>query len=245
MRRHPKHDLSRMNFQVERFITFSDGVFAIVITLMVFELKVPNYPTSDELLLTELKGIALKFFSLVISFVIVGHYWSVHHRIFGYALQYTTRLLWINLAFLFSVALLPFSSGLLGEYAAETTMHIPYGVYTMNIFITGLTNCWMWIYMSNPERDLLTRKIPRSRIKLGIYRSLVIPVVFLFSFLVSFVLPVISRFIILLIPIIHTWGMEPFERRADREDKLLHEENDETHAIEEPADVYEEDAGDE
>lgn len=219
--RQPKHDSSRMNFQVERFITFSDGVFAIVITIMVFELKVPFISNpNDHLLWLHLRAMALKFLGFIISFGIVGHYWSVHHRIFGYAIKYSTGLLWINLAFLFAVAILPFSSALLGDYSSYTNMNIPYGVYTLNICLTGLMNCWMWIYISNPERDLLTRKISKARIRLGVYRSLVIPVVFIISFLVSLWLPIISRFMLLFIPAIQLWGMNTLENKADRDEKL-------------------------
>ncbi len=235
MARQPKHDLSRMSFQVERFITFSDGVFAIVITIMVFQLEVPKLEIHTDLVLWhQLQQMSLKFFGFIISFVIVGHYWSVHHRIFGYALRYSPALLWINLAFLFSVAILPFSSGLLGDYSSYTNMHIPYGIYTLNVALTGLVNCWMWIYISNPDRDFLTRKIPASRIRLGVYRSLVIPVVFVFSFLVSLLFPVIARFLILLIPAIHLWGMERLEGKADRDDNLITENRSENTSETEP-----------
>lgn len=223
--RHPRHDLSRMGFQLDRFMAFSDGVFAIVITLMIFEMKAPEVSDlapvlNDNHLFEKLQDIAWKFFGLIISFVIVGYYWSVHHRIFGYAIRYSTRLLWINLAFLFSVGLLPFSSALLGEYASYGNMHLPYGIYTLNIVMTGLINCWMWVYMSNPKLELLTRKIPPSRIRLGVLRSLVIPFVFLVSFAVSLFSQILSRVLLLLIPLIHTWGMRQFEERADRDDDL-------------------------
>jgi len=84
---------------------------------------------------------------------------------------------------------------------------------------TGFMNCWLWLYISNPHRHLLTRKISDTRIKLGLYRSLVVPVIFLFALLVSFFLPAVSRFIPLLIPAILHWGMKAFERKADVKDK--------------------------
>ncbi|MDQ6843027.1 MAG: TMEM175 family protein [Bacteroidota bacterium] len=212
----PKHDISRMSFQVERFITFTDGVFAIVITIMVFEIKVPELThLNDQELWNDLSKMGLKFFGFLISFGIVGHYWAVHHRIFGYAVRYSTSLLWINFAFLFTVAILPFSSALLGEYGSYTNMRLPYAVYVLNICLTGMMNYWMWVYISNPKRDMLTRKIPRSRIRLGEYRSLVIPIIFFISFLVSLVLPVISRLIPLLIPVILLRGMGALEKKAD------------------------------
>lgn len=222
---HPRHHASRTQFQLERFIFFTDAVFAICITLLVIEIKVPNRDNlhiyNDASLWNYLSHNSLKFFGFFISFGIIGHYWSVHHRIFGYAKNYTTSLLWINLAFLFSVVLLPFSSGLLGEYGSDTNMLIPYGVYVANMCVTGIMNCWLWIYVSNPKRDLLTHKISDSRIRLGVYRSLVIPVIFLFAFFVSFFLPLTSRFIPVFIPFILHWGMKGLEKQADQKEKKL------------------------
>jgi uncharacterized membrane protein len=220
---HPRHDTSRTKFQVERFVFFSDAVFAICITLLVIVIKVPNHDEmhiyTDAGLWNYLSHNSLKFLGFIISFGIVGHYWSVHHRIFGYAINYSTSLIWINLGFLFSVVLLPFSSGLLGEYASDTNMLLPYGVYVANMCFTGFMNCWLWLYISNPKRNLLTHKISRARIKLGIYRFIMIPVVFLISLLMSFFLPLVSRFIPIIIPFILHWGMKGLERRADQKDK--------------------------
>jgi uncharacterized membrane protein len=220
---HPRHDISRTQFQLERFTFFTDGVFAICITLLVIEIKVPSREElgvlSDASLWKYLSHASLKFFGFLISFGIIGHYWSVHHRIFGYAINYTTTLIWINLAFLFSVVLLPFSAGLLGEYASETKMYLPYAIYVANMCFTGFMNCWLWLYVSNPKRDLLTHKISHARIELGLYRSLVVPLIFILALLISFFLPIVSRFIPILIPIILHWGMKGLERTADLKDK--------------------------
>lgn len=220
---HPRHDVSRTQFQLERFIFFTDAVFAICITLLVIEIKVPNRHEldiyTDASLWKYLSDNSLQFLGFLISFGIIGHYWSVHHRIFGYAKNYTISLLWINLAFLFSVVLLPFSSGLLGEYGSDTKMFLPYAVYVGNMCFTGFMNCWLWLYVSNPNRDLLTHKISRARIQLGLYRSLVIPLLFLFALGVSFFLPLVSRFIPILIPIILHYGMKGIEKKADLKDK--------------------------
>jgi TMEM175 potassium channel family protein len=220
---HPRHDESRTKFQLERFVFFSDAVFAICITLLVIAIKVPDrdemHIYTDANLWKYLTHNSLKFLGFFISFGIIGHYWSVHHRIFGYAINYTTSLIWINLGYLFSVVLLPFSSGLLGEYASNTDMFIPYAVYVANMCFTGIMNIWLWLYISNPKRNLLTHKISRARIKLGLYRSLMIPVVFLISFFMSYFLPLLSRFIPVVIPFILHWGMKGLERRADQKDK--------------------------
>ena len=221
---HPRHDLSRTQFQLERFTFFSDGIFAICITLLVIEIKVPNREVlniyTDASLWHYLSHNSLKFLGFLISFGIIGHYWSVHHRIFGYAINYTISLVWVNLGFLLSVVLLPFSSGLLGEYGYDTHMFLPYAIYVANMCFTGFMNCWLWLHISNPKRNLLTHKISPARIKLGLYRSLVIPVIFLLSLLISFFLPAVARFLPVLIPIILHWGLKGFERQADMKDKL-------------------------
>lgn len=217
--REPRHDRERQDFQLERFIFFTDGVCAICITLLIIEIKVPDFLNpSDANLWQSLSHMSLRFLGFVISFGIVGHYWSVHHRIFGYVIKYTTTLLWLNLAFLFTVVLLPFSSGFLGQYSSYSNLKLPYGVYTFNMCLTGFMNCWLWLYVSNPKRQMLSRAIAPSRIRLGLYRSLVIPVIFIISFLVSLVLPVFSKFILLLIPIILHWGMKGLEKRAETDE---------------------------
>jgi len=228
-----RHDISRTQFQMERFIFFSDGFFAICITLLVIEIKVPDrieYHIFNDMGLWEyLSHRALIFLGFFISFGVIGHYWTVHHRIFGYGKAYTSGLLWLNLGFLFSVVLLPFSSGILAEYGADPHMYLPYGIYVGNMCLTGFMNCWLWLYVSNPHRNLLTHKISAARIRLGLYRSLIVPSVFLISFLLSFFSPVLSRFLPISIPIVLHWGMKGIERLADLKDKEVkeHHENHE------------------
>jgi uncharacterized membrane protein len=228
-----RHDISRQEFQMERFIMFSDGVFAICITLLVIEIKVPDkneYHIFNDIGLWEyLAHRALIFLGFFISFGVIGHYWTVHHRIFGYGKAYTSGLLWLNLGFLFSVVLLPFSSGILAEFGADPNMYLPYGIYVGNMCFTGFMNCWLWLYVSNPRRNLLTHKISAARIRLGLYRSLIVPSVFLVSFILSFFMPVLSRFLPISIPIVLHWGMKGIEKLADVKDKEVKNEHHEGH----------------
>ena len=214
------HSSNKNHFQLDRISFFTDGVFAIAITLLVIEFKVPNIEhATDALLWISLKHMAWKLLGFVISFSIVGYYWSVHHRIFGYVERYTTRLLWLNLSFLFSVVLLPFTSGLLGEYASETELHLPYAVYVINICLTAFMNILLWFYLSNPTLDLLTHKISKQRIKLGFYFSLVVPVIFLVSLGLIFLSPIIGRLVPLLIPVVLKYGLNGLIARASANEK--------------------------
>ncbi len=211
-----RHDESKADFQLERLIMFNDGIFAIAITILVYEIKVPVLTTfTDHALLENLSAAPFKFFGFLMSFVIIGHFWSVHHRIFGYIKKSTSYLFWVNLAFLFSIAVLPFSSGLFGEYSAYTEMHVPYLVYAINMCFVGVMNVWLWIFVSDPKKDLLTHKISKARIRLGVCRSLVIPCVFLLSLLISLCAPILARYTLILIPIILKWGMRTLEHKAD------------------------------
>jgi len=215
------HSVNKKHFQLDRISFFTDGVFAIAITLLVIEFKVPVIEhATDEALWNSLKGMAWKLLGFVISFCIVGYYWSVHHRIFGYVEKYTSRLLWLNLSFLFSVVLLPFTSGLLGEYASETELHLPYAVYVINICLTASMNALLWFYLSNHNLDLLTHKISKDRILLGFYFTLVVPIIFLISLGLVFINPTVGRLVPLFIPLVLKYGLNGLSARATATEEL-------------------------
>ena len=209
------HSSNKLHYQLDRISFFTDGVFAIAITLLVIEFKVPviDHPT-DALLWGRLVHMGLLLLGFLISFCIVGYYWSVHHRIFGYVEKYTSRLIWLNLMFLFSVVLLPFTSGLLGEYASETQLRLPYGIYVVNICFTAMMNAVLWFYVSNPKHKILTHVISKERILLGFYYILVVPILFVISFILTYYDATIGRLIPVLIPLVLKYGMTGLNARA-------------------------------
>ena len=93
-----------------RLEAFSDGVIAIIITIMVLELKVPH---GTEL--ADLAGLLPVFFSYVLSFVYVGIYWNNHHHMLHSVRSVTGGLLWANLHLLFWLSLIPFATAWMGE----------------------------------------------------------------------------------------------------------------------------------
>jgi uncharacterized membrane protein len=100
-----------------RLEAFSDGVIAIIITIMVLELKVPH---GDDP--TALMPLVPVFVSYVLSFVFVGIYWNNHHHLFHAAEEVNGAVLWANLHLLFWLSLIPFVTGWMGEnhFAART-----------------------------------------------------------------------------------------------------------------------------
>jgi len=112
-----------------RLEAFSDGVLAIVITIMVLELKVPH--GADWSALSELWPI---FLSYVLSFVYLGIYWNNHHHLIHTVQKVDGTILWANLHLLFWLSLVPFSTGWMGEnHFAE----LPVGIYGLNLLAAG------------------------------------------------------------------------------------------------------------
>ncbi len=93
-----------------RLEAFSDGVLAIIITIMVLEMKVPH-----DASLTSLKPLIPVFLSYLLSFIYLGIYWNNHHHLFQAATRVTGLTLWANLHLLFWLSLIPFATGWMGE----------------------------------------------------------------------------------------------------------------------------------
>lgn len=113
-----------------RLEAFSDGVIAIIITIMVLELKVPHGEQIEAL-----EPLIPVFFSYVLSFVYVGIYWNNHHHMLHTAHSVTGSILWANLHLLFWLSLFPFVTGWMGEnhFAA-----IPSAVYGVVLFMAAV-----------------------------------------------------------------------------------------------------------
>jgi uncharacterized membrane protein len=105
-----------------RLEAFSDGVLAIIITIMVLELKVPH---ATEF--AELKPLLPVFLSYVLSFIYVGIYWNNHHHMFHSTKHVTGGILWANLHLLFWLSLFPFTTGWMGENHLAATPTAVYG----------------------------------------------------------------------------------------------------------------------
>lgn len=203
------HNELRKEFQLERLILFSDAVFAIAITLLVIEIKIPEIheDVSDKKLLHSLGHLVPKFLGFLISFMLIGIYWTVHHRMFGFVTGFTRRLLLLNLIFLFFVALMPFSTGFYSEYAGpelyRQQLKIPLTFYVLNFCCVGFTNYLMWVYVTNPKNKVADPPIPVLTAKLSRLRSFVIPFIFLLMLPVAYLVNVlVAVYVPLFIPIV-------------------------------------------
>jgi uncharacterized membrane protein len=113
-----------------RLEAFSDGVLAIIITIMVLEFEVPHEPT-----LAALAPLAPKFLSYVLSFVFLGIYWNNHHHLWQVVKSVNGSVLWANLHLLFWLSLIPFVTGWMGENNFST---IPVALYGLVLWLAAL-----------------------------------------------------------------------------------------------------------
>lgn len=176
----PVHSELKKEFQLERMILFSDAVFAIAITLLVIEIKVPSldlHIATDAMLVNALDELIPKFVGFFISFFIIGLYWTIHHRMFGYVTNYTRKLLWLNLVFLLAVVLMPFSTAFYSDYII-LWLKIPVIVYVFNIVFLGAMNFILWTYISNPKHHLAEGITTDDKKYFG-FRAVTVPLVFI------------------------------------------------------------------
>lgn len=203
------HNELRKEFQLERLILFSDAVFAIAITLLVIEIKIPELHenVSDKALLQSLAHLIPEFIGFIVSFMMIGLYWTVHHRMFGFVTSYSPKLLILNLVFLFFVALMPFSTGFYSEYAGPDMFRhqlmVPMIFYVLNFCGMGFLNYFMWVYITNPKNKVAEPPVDLLLVRQARASSLVVPIVFLAMIPVAYFTNVIfAAYMPMLIPVI-------------------------------------------
>jgi uncharacterized membrane protein len=162
-----------------RVVAFSDGIFAIAMTLLVLAVEVP--PNAGDL------GQALidarsDFFAYILSFAVLAKLWLAHHRFFGAVLRFDNALMALNLVYLGCVALVPVTTDLLGEYSGERAAVIVYAANMAAVTLTFTTSI-IYAYRRNlmrPEMKQFERRFagPSNFLVTGIF-LLSIPVAFL------------------------------------------------------------------
>lgn len=158
-----------------RLEAFSDGVIAIIITIMVLELKVPH--GAD---LAALQPLLPVFLSYVLSFVYVGIYWNNHHHMLHAAAVVDGSVLWANLHLLFWLSLVPFATGWMGE---NHFAPLPVAVYGGMLFLSSLAYLILerTLIARNPSDKVLANAVGKDRkgIASAVLYLLAIPVSFL------------------------------------------------------------------
>jgi len=136
--------------RTSRLEAFSDGVLAIIITVMVLELKVPEGHTFDDLVRTTGFGLL----TYLLSFVYVGIYWNNHHHMFNLVRHVSGGVLWANLALLFCLSLFPFTTAWVDESRFAQTPVVVYGINLLAAAITYYVLQTVIIRQEGPQSPL-------------------------------------------------------------------------------------------
>jgi len=142
----------------------TDGIFAISMTLLVLELKVPDLPRSvnSTELLHKIGEEAPAFFSFMVSFLYCGLLWVLHHLAMHFVRHLQIVLVWMNLLFLMSVAVMPFSCGLLGHFLHTRAAQ---EIYFGNLFVAAALITLQWIVAK--KKKLINEDDPRASRAMG------------------------------------------------------------------------------
>ncbi|CAN1208992.1 TMEM175 family protein [Tumidithrix helvetica PCC 7403] len=162
-----------------RLEAFSDGVIAIIITIMVLELKVPHGDSLEEL-----RKLIPVFLSYVLSFVNLGIYWNNHHHLLQAVRHVNGSILWANLHLLFWLSLFPFGTAWMGENNFTT---IPVAFYGVVLFLAALSYFILTIALVNHHGKDSPLGVAigsdfKGKISLGFY-GIAIPLAFVFPWL--------------------------------------------------------------
>lgn len=177
-----------------RLEAFADGVFAIVITLLVLEIKVPGHAKDIIASLTEMYP---HFVSYFMSFIVVGIYWVSHHLMMHHVKHTTRTFLWINLFFILCVSTIPFWAALLGEYSKDPDVITLFCIMQV---VSGIASMAVWWYATKYiikpgeiSEDIIGIVWIRNLITPTLY-GLAIPMAYyntLYAFIIFFSVPLV------------------------------------------------------
>jgi len=171
----------------------ADGVFAIVMTLLVLQLGVPVAKglSREAELLRQLGKLWPEFLVYILSFMVLGVFWVMHHSVFGVVRRFDTTLVWLNILFLMFVSLIPFSTALAAKNGFVTVTAVIYGVNMLLIFNLGWAS---WAFITG-KRKLAQASIDEVMIRGGNRMGLFYAIVMWASIGLAFVIPGASFFI--------------------------------------------------
>lgn len=174
----------------ERIEAFSDGVFAIGITLLIIEIGVPAV-TSDESLGDALLDLWPKYFAYVLSFLIIGIYWANHHSFMRLFVRTDHYFLMLNVFFLMCIAFLPFPTAVLGEYLTHGEQEsTAVAFYAFGLILPAFS--WLLIWLYGQWDNLIDETLDPAYDRFLTIQFAVSNILFLIAFLVAFVQPYVS-----------------------------------------------------
>jgi uncharacterized membrane protein len=179
-----KKRFDRGGEEFSRVLAFSDGMFAIAMTLLVVGITVPVLQEGDSVgeLGDALGDLTGSFVSFVISFLVIGRYWVAHHEFFARLKAVDAGLIWINTIYLMFVAFAPFPTALLGNYFEN-----PLAVTIYAVAVAAVSGMEVVLFRHAHRHDLMTRRLPEDVYRWGVYMSTAPVFIFLASIPLAFI----------------------------------------------------------
>lgn len=146
-----------------RLEAFSDGVFAILITLLILEIKVPHFESNSVAdIVKGLKTIAPKFIAFLVSFIVIAVYWVSHHAMFARLKYVSGKILWTNLFSILIICVIPFTSALVGDYPHAKLI---VAIYAFHIFIIGVLYAFIDRLILSSKELLINTEVEHFMLK--------------------------------------------------------------------------------
>jgi len=179
-----------------RLLTLADGIFAIAMTLLVLDLRLPDAPAGD--LATRLRSLIPRFGTFVVSFVVLGVFWFAHHQTFHFVVRVNRTLVWLSVLFFMGVALIPFVASVLGANYNDPIALTLYGGVIGLLTVLGYV---VWWYLTG-ERGLVVGGLDPDLVRKVSQWIAVGPSIALVAIVLAFVNPLISLLIYLVLPVL-------------------------------------------
>jgi uncharacterized membrane protein len=180
--------------QLERLTFFSDAVFAIAITLLVIEIRLPEIHFDERTLAQALVDLIPRYIGFVVSFFVVGRFWIAHHRMFGMLKATEPRLTWANLVLLMAIAFMPFTTAVISESAQ---LRVGIGFYAGWLTLIGLVNRWL-IHVALGDRHLVRDGVDEVAIRAHVRDSAIPLIIGVTAFAAGMVAPVLAMAVLIL-----------------------------------------------
>ncbi|MCW0464202.1 TMEM175 family protein [Xanthomonas sacchari] len=203
-------DSADSKYPHDRVVFFSDAVFAIAITLLAVEIKVPGHAEVAAAggILAALHRMLPLFIGFAVSFLVTALFWKSHLQLCRHIRQFDDRLIWLNVLQLLLIGLLPFSTALYSDYFGS---HEAFSVYCAHLAAIGLAGYWLHAYAVRKEG--LAQRLGALQAQAMKLRAAVSPVVFALCIPVGMVAPWLGRFGFLAVFLLQ-WGvMRVYQRR--------------------------------
>jgi uncharacterized membrane protein len=185
------HQHSKQDFQVERIAFFSDAIFAIAITLLVIDFRIPEVTKNSNYaeIWHEVIALKYKFFALILSFALISNYWMRHHLLFKHIHNYNRQLMVANMISLLPMIFFPFTTAFFYESTNNVdVLIIPFRLFILNNIVAGATGYFLYWTVTNKFKEFsyTMDKIDQREFEL---KLLGMVISFLLVFILSFFLP--------------------------------------------------------